>query len=131
MPLVKNFWLFVLWMALILYLSFAPLKDWPQPGIFQKLYLDKVVHFTMYALLSFLLLRSIFQQQLKHTPRYATIITSLIFSAGLGIAIEVLQPVFTMYRKFELMDMVANAVGAIAGVIVFKWLLSKEMMGQR
>lgn len=129
MLFVKHFWLFLFWMCLILYLSFVPLKDWPQPSIFQKLYIDKAVHFTMYAVLCFLLLRSIFRQQMKQPPRYATRIMAVVFSAGVGVAIEVLQPLLTDYRQFELMDMAANAIGAIAGGMIFNWMLSKGRMG--
>ncbi|MEO6168861.1 MAG: VanZ family protein, partial [Chitinophagales bacterium] len=129
MLLLKNFWLFLFWMCLILYLSFVPLQDWPQPSIFQKLHIDKAVHFTMYAVLSFLLLRSIFRQQMKRLPRYGTRVAAVIFSAGAGVAIEVFQPLLTDYRQFEWMDMMANAIGAISGGILFNWLLSKGRMG--
>ncbi|MBK6482297.1 MAG: VanZ family protein [Chitinophagaceae bacterium] len=125
MNFLKHFWIFLLWLLLILYLSFAPLKDWPQPSIFQKLYLDKAVHFTMYLLLSFLLLRSFFRQQPLQKYRYAIFAGTLAFSAGLGIAVEALQPILTQYRRFEWMDMLANAIGAIAGIVIFRWLLSR------
>ncbi|MEP7129433.1 MAG: VanZ family protein [Chitinophagales bacterium] len=129
MPLVKHYVLFLLWMMLIVYLSFTPLKSWPQPTIFQKLYIDKVVHFIMYSVLSFLLIRSIFRQQMKQLPRYESLLIAFIFSASLGVAVEFLQPMLTEYRKFEWMDMIANAAGALGGVFFFKWLLSRRKMG--
>lgn len=129
MPLLKNFGYFLLWLILILYLSFTPLKDWPQPTIFQKLYIDKVVHLIMYSVLSFLLMRSIFQQQLRQQPRYETMFAALIFSAGIGVLIEILQPIITSFRRFEWMDMAANATGALSGILLFNWLLAKGRMG--
>ncbi|MBK9730874.1 MAG: VanZ family protein [Chitinophagaceae bacterium] len=129
MTLVKQYVLFLLWLVLILYLSFTPLKSWPQPTIFQKLYIDKVVHFIMYSVLSFLLIRSMFRQQIKQLPRYEALLIAFIFSASVGVAVEFLQPMLTEYRKFEWMDMVANAAGALGGVFIFKWLLSRRKMG--
>ncbi len=129
MQSLKHFWVFLLWMCLILYLSFAPLKDWPQPSLFQKLYLDKAVHFTMYLVLSFLLVRSLFRQQNFQKHRYAIFCGTLAFSAGLGIAVEALQPILTQYRRFEWMDMIANALGAIAGIVIFRWLLLRGHEG--
>jgi len=129
MTLIKNFWLFLVWLFVILYLSFTPLTNWPQPTLFQKLYIDKVVHIFMYAALSFLLLRGFFLQQKKQHLRYALIVTSLIICAGLGVAVEFLQPVLTMYRRFEWMDMVANATGVVTGWLIFSWLLSKQWLG--
>ncbi len=131
MHFLKHFWVFLLWLLLILYLSFAPLKDWPQPSIFQKLYLDKAVHVTMYLLLSFLLLRSFFRQQPLQKYLYAIFAGTLAFSAGLGIAVEALQPILTQYRRFEWMDMIANAIGAIAGIVIFRWLLLRAQAGMK
>lgn len=122
MSIVKNFGLFICWLIIILYLSFSPLKNWPQQTIFQKLYFDKVVHITMYAVLSFLLLRSIFFYQKKQPPRFSIVVVTFICCAGMGIAIEFLQPLLTAFRKFEWLDMVANAAGAITGILLFRRL---------
>lgn len=83
----------------------------------------------MYSVLSFLLVRGFFLQQKKQPLRYALVLVSLIFCAGLGVAVEFLQPVLTMYRRFEWMDMAANATGAITGYLIFSWMLSKQWMG--
>src|SRR4030095_14201501 len=118
MAFLKHFGLFIVWLLIIFYLSFTPLTDWPQPSLFQKLYIDKVVHVFMYCLLSFFLLRGLFRQQKNDLLRYPTLAAAVAFCAMIGIAIEFLQPVLTMYRRFEWLDMVANAAGAVTG-----WLL--------
>ena len=115
-----------MWLGIIIYLSFTPLRDWPQPTIFQKLYIDKVVHITMYAILSILLLFAIWRQQKKQPLRYAQIVYVLIFTAGIGIAVEIFQPILTFYRRFEWLDMLANAGGAAAGWLIFKWIIYKR-----
>ena len=69
----------------------------------------------MYGVLSFLLMRSVFLHQQKRMPRFDTILAVLLFSAGTGVLIEILQPLLTAFRKFEWLDMVANATGSLTG----------------
>lgn len=83
----------------------------------------------MYGVLSFLLMRSVFLHQQKRMPRFDTILAVLLFSAGTGVLIEILQPLLTAFRKFEWLDMVANATGALTGIFLFRWYLTKERMG--
>jgi VanZ family protein len=111
---LRNFWLFVIWFAIILYLSFTPLTDWPKVGEFEKLYFDKLVHVAMYGILCFLLLRGLFKQNGNSKASISSIIGSVIFCSAVGIAIEFLQPILTMYRQFEIADMIADTIGAIA-----------------
>ncbi|MBA3649567.1 MAG: VanZ family protein [Chitinophagales bacterium] len=129
MRLIKNFSIFLTWLLIIFYLSFAPLRNWPQEDIFQKLYIDKLVHITMYSLLSFFLLIGFFRQQKNQPLRYRKVAGCIIFCIIVGVSIEFLQPVLTMYRKFEFMDMVANALGSIAGLYLFKSVLNKKWIG--
>ena len=129
MSLVKHFWLFLVWMGVILYLSFSPLSNWPKVTVFDKLYIDKIVHICMYSMLSFLLLRGLFRQQSNHLPRYSQLISSVLFCVTMGVTIEFLQPMLTMYRRFELFDMLANTIGAMGGYFLFSFLLKKQWLG--
>lgn len=83
----------------------------------------------MYSVLSFLLLRGIFLRQMKQMPRYQILLITFIFCTGVGVVIEFLQPVLTAYRKFEWLDMVANATGALGGIVIFRWLFSRSRFG--
>ena len=105
------------------------LTDWPKVGAFEKLYLDKLVHVAMYGMLCFLLLRAIFRQYQSGKLSASEIILSILFCAGIGIAIEFLQPVLTMYRQFEWADMVADGIGSIAGFYMFSLLLKWKLFG--
>ena len=129
MKLLKNFFWFLLWMGVILYLSFTPLTNWPKEDFFQKLYFDKLVHISMYSMLSLLLLRCIFKQQNNSYTRNSTILTAVLVCALLGAASEVLQPLLTRFRQFELLDMAANATGAVCGFFLFSFLLNRKWLG--
>ena len=129
MSLIKNFGLFVVWLGVILYLSFTPLTSWPKVTAFDKLYIDKIIHVCMYSMLSFLLLRGFFRQQSNHPPRYSLLISSVLFCAVMGATIEFLQPLLTMYRQFEWLDMIANSLGAFCGYFLFSLLMKKQWLG--
>ena len=83
----------------------------------------------MYSMLSFLLLRGSFRQQNNHMPRYSLLISSVLFCATMGATIEFLQPVLTLYRQFEWLDMIANSIGALCGYFLFSFLLKKQWLG--
>ena len=85
----------------------------------------------MYSILSMLLLRSFFLQQKRNAPSIATIILSVLFCAAMGAAIEFLQPLLTMFRQFEWMDMIANATGALTGFVLFTAFLKRHWMGMQ
>ena len=125
---LRNFWLFALWVAIILYLSFTPLTGWPKVGAFEKLYFDKLVHVAMYAILCFLLIRGIFKQTGSRAT-VASIIAAVVFCSAMGTAIEFLQPQLTLYRQFEIADIVADLIGALAGFCLFSWIRKKRWLG--
>jgi VanZ family protein len=126
--IVKNFWLFALWFAVILYLSFTPLTGWPKVNLFQKLYFDKLVHISMYALLSLFLLRSFFKIK-NDAPSHTTLFACVLFCVAAGASIEFLQPILTMYRQFEWLDMVANTIGSLVGYFLFTFFMKKQWLG--
>jgi glycopeptide antibiotics resistance protein len=125
---VKNFFPFIIWFAIIIYLSFTPLTNWPKSNIFDKLYFDKIVHISMYAILCLLLLRGICKQQNNEYPRFKIILSAILFCAAVGISIEFLQPVLTMFRRFEFLDMVANSIGVLSGFYLFRFLIRKKWL---
>ncbi len=102
-----------IWTLLLLYFSLIPARSiaslhlWSFPG------LDKVVHVVFYLLFGFLWSMSISQ----HNNRTSWI---LISGIGLGIFMEAGQYYMMNGRSFELLDILANAIGAYLGVLVYK-----------
>lgn len=126
--MIKSYLLFAIWLLIICYLSFVPLTNWPKSNLFDKLYFDKVVHIGMYAILSLLLLRGIHKQQINQAPRLGSMIIAIAFCIIVGCGIEALQPVLTRFRKFELLDMVANTIGSVSGYYFYKYLTGKSWL---
>ena len=94
-------------MALIFYLSLR--KTTPGEQLFA--HFDKVSHFFAYAFMSFLL-------HLVLEKKYA--IRNFAICFFIGSFIEYLQSL-TGYRYCEVNDLIANTLGAIFGIVLFKF----------
>lgn len=103
--------LLLLWTLVILFLSLYPF-DLNENSTRFWTHSDKVVHFGMYAVFSFLL--SI-NTKCSFQKNYTLLIT-LFFSIFYGIVIEVLQHVMNLGRSFDFLDVIANSAGALFGL---------------
>ena len=83
--------------------------DWP--------YVDKVLHFTAYALLGALFLRAFKTTRIKHHLKLIFVL-SVLFSALYGISDEIHQS-FVPYRTADYRDVLADILGSILGVYIF------------
>ncbi len=91
--------------------------------------IDKIVHFCFHFgfTISWILF---FKKELKgqHANDYKAYLISFIFSVFFGITIEILQGVLTTTRTPDVTDVLANTIGATAGVfsaIGFRKLIDK------
>lgn len=91
------------WALVILVLCMLPQSDLPSESWFGKIpYFDKLVHFGLYFVLFWTL----------HFVRPNALVTNVLICIGYGILIEILQKYLTTYRSAEVLDAVADAVGA-------------------
>jgi|SRR5690606_22026633 len=91
------------------------LSDLHTPIPLQISYVDKIVHFFFYAILSFLWGMSLlYKQQNPFFHRYFILIGCISF----GILIEMIQGTSSFNRSFEWLDIVANTFGTILGFII-------------
>lgn len=88
----------------------------------EKLYLDKLIHLFMYSVMSLLLLWGVHRMQNRQLQR-RTAWLLVACCAAIGLIIELLQPVLTLYRSYEIPDMLANVIGAALGYAVLYWRL--------
>jgi len=80
-------------------------------------HLDKVVHFIMYAVFSFIWAES-FLVQNHFKKRYLQFLFSFLFAFLYSLLMELLQS-FTKYRTADIYDAVANFWGAFFGIFIF------------
>lgn len=122
----------IIWILLVLYLCTLPGKDIPRISFFDKLPIDKLVHFAMFGCTVLLLCIGYYRQK-KHISRLTLFLITL-FAAFYGLAIEFIQKYFTVSRSFDMNDVAADTLGAIAGVWAFKlirrWWLREKVNGK-
>lgn len=101
--------------CLIMYVSLLPKLELPDAPVMQA---DKLVHFSMYALLSVVLFKGFFNKKL-----HIAVGIACILSFFYGFIVECSQYYFSSTRMFDVFDIFANGTGAIfAYVIVNKYL---------
>ena len=99
----------------------AGLLDWMHFS-----HLDKIGHFGLYFILCITLLFGFYKFSTSDdSPIRSQIIIAVLISILYGIGIEILQASCFETRQFELLDILANSIGAIVGAFVFKKLLIK------
>ncbi len=88
-------------------------------------FLDKLLHFGAYAVLAILFYRAYETLPLKNSRNLLILIS--IFSTTLyGISDEIHQ-YFVPFRHADMMDVVANTIGSICGVLFYdRWKMRKK-----
>lgn len=101
--------------AVIATLSLLPDSSLPHGSIFAFRFIDKVVHFSMYAAFGF---TALLESRCKaECARYHLILLMIIFF--ISVTIEVLQATLIPSREAEWFDLLANALGLVSGYIAY------------
>tara|TARA_Y100000589_G_scaffold321098_1_gene351877 strand:- start:83943 stop:84269 length:327 start_codon:yes stop_codon:yes gene_type:complete len=88
---------------------------------------DKLVHISMYAMLAFSVLLAYRRYYFRLNKRTKILINTFIFSAAYGVLMEYAQKYVFINRSFELMDIVANSIGAILGIFFYRYLVGRKI----
>ncbi len=106
----------IVWLVVILIVSGFPGDKVPEVPIWQ---FDKLVHSVVYAILSITLLLA-FQKPKNRLKTFAFIILFGIFYGGI---MEILQHYIFINRSGNWYDFIANAIGAILGILMFPFVM--------
>lgn len=115
--LIRKYRWSLVWTTLILILSLLPKRSFPDVPISIP-YLDKAVHFSLYFILMVL-----FTWETEKENLNALVINALIVSLVLSFCTELGQKYFLAGRSFEILDIVANIIGSIIGVLFYRIFL--------
>lgn len=111
------YWLPVLLYCLLIFIQ----SSYPSPENIPSLpYIDKVIHFAVYAILGILFFMAFRTQRFKENINMV-IILSILSSSLYGMSDEVHQ-YFVPHRDADLMDFLADVAGSICGVYVIKYI---------
>lgn len=118
-----NFWIYqgpaFAWALLIFILSSIPGDNLPQMDFRFE---DKFEHFFAYAGIGFLFARAFFYQSRLPGLREKYVLATLIAGILFGVSDE-LHQYFVPGRVTDLYDLIADAIGVVMGVLLFRALL--------
>ena len=126
--LKKHFYtiLFISWVVFITLLSLFSFSVLETKNRIEILYFDKIVHFIFYTV--FVVLGSLFLKEKKkesfqlNISIFFTLCTAIVY----GLIIEILQYLLPFDRTAEILDVLANTIGAIFGGLLIKKYLSLD-----
>jgi len=110
---VKKIAITFITLAYMTLITIISLSNFDSASKFQFPHMDKLIHCLIYFIFYLLVFNTTKVYKLKKS-----LIISIIFSVGFGILIEVCQPIFTLNRQFEVLDILANAAGVFLMVIL-------------
>ncbi len=93
------------------------------------LHFDKFIHLSVYFLLSCILIFELFKNTKINIKSIS--IAIIIFVMLYGGLIEILQGVFTETRKADFIDFIANTIGSIIAVILFRTPIILSLLHRR
>jgi glycopeptide antibiotics resistance protein len=87
---------------------------------------DKIIHALIHGVLSFIWLCYWFSTDKYHiSNKIVLVVLGVCFLYGL--AIEVSQHLFTLSRQFDALDILANSIGSLIGLLTFKIFIRKKI----
>jgi hypothetical protein len=109
----------LIWTIIVIGLSVFPGKEIPTaPFYFEGI--DKVVHFGLYLMLIFFWVAGMKRQNISPSTRNNAFYIAVFGGFLLGLGLETVQHFFIKNRYFEGLDLIANGIGCIFGLFLFK-----------
>lgn len=113
----SGYWLAIVWVILIFILLVMPARDIPSSTFLSRIHFDKVVHFSLFGILvAFWTIPYADRHSQSRNTRFFVLVCLAACAYGAGM--EVVQLEFTTDRDYENMDIVADSLGAVCGMIV-------------
>ena len=108
------------WALFILVLCGMPGKSIPHNSFLDLLQVDKLIHAAIFFIFSYLLLNWVTRYPGDWCLSRWTIIAVMVFSISYGGLMEVMQATMFEDRSADLIDFIANSIGAVSGALLFK-----------
>ncbi|RIJ43251.1 VanZ family protein [Pontibacter oryzae] len=102
--------------------TLLPSTSLPAVSVWELFSFDSFAHAFMFCVLSFLMIVGMSKQFTFPRLRHYAVRGSLLASTMFGIAIELLQHFFIYGRQGDIIDVLANTIGCLFGIVLFKWI---------
>lgn len=113
----------IFWLLLILFFSLMPGREIPDAG---PEGIDKIIHGFMYAVLALLFTIALYKQFIFSYRRYKIKFYAVALAFAYGLSMEIFQRFLCSSRSFEVLDVLANGVGCLLGVLIFNLVYQKN-----
>jgi len=111
----------ILWGALIFGLSATPGRHMPDLSFWNLFQPDKVGHFVVYAVLVGAILWGFHRLHQGEKIPSNIVIMVVLFAILYGISIEFMQSHFFSGRNFDVLDILANIIGCLTGLLSWRF----------
>jgi VanZ family protein len=117
---------FVSWLVFISFSSLFSFSGMVKTSRFNIPHADKVVHFVFYFVLAFLGVLATKQSVKGNANSHNVLLYTFLFASFYGILMEFFQYYFTQNRQGDILDVLANTLGAMVGIFGVRWYLKKR-----
>lgn len=102
--------------------TLLPSSSMPSLSIWELFSFDSFAHAFLFMVLTFLMIIGLTKQFTYVKLRHYAIRASLFICTMFGIMIELLQHFFIYGRQGDIIDVLANTLGCLIGIVAFKWI---------
>jgi len=117
----------ILWFIVSVVLLTLPGKDLPHEDLFDIPYFDKYIHFTMFLMLTALFCYPFINLTTDNFTIKSWFVRITILVIVYGILMEFVQKFMSVGRSFDLVDIVFDALGSVAGWAIISWIYVKKI----
>jgi VanZ family protein len=114
---LKKFTPGIIWFVVVLVLIWLPGKDLPESEFLFKIDFDKFVHVGMFGLLTLLFCWPFYKTDVPRQKLIRYFIIIALLASAFGYGCELIQKYWAEGRSYDLMDWIADSVGALAAYI--------------
>ena len=129
-PLLKYNLPALLWATVILFLTLLPAYSLPEVPAWELISFATASHAAVFFVLALLLCFGLTKQttygNLRRHSSWVTLVVSVLF----GVLIEFLQTIMGLGRQGDIMDVVSNTIGTVAGIAVFSLAYRQFLPGR-
>lgn len=112
----------MMWAAVILLTTLLPSSSMPAVSVWELFSFDSFAHAFLFSVLTFLMIVGLAKQFTLPRLRHYAVRYSLFLSTMFGISIELMQHYFITGRQGDIIDVLANTIGCLLGIVLFKWI---------
>jgi VanZ family protein len=120
MRTILSFWKPIVWAMVVLFLSLLSGNVVNEASLMQIPHIDKVAHFGMYFVFTFLLIWDFSRYKEKNMSWKKIIFYSILIAVAFGGSMELFQEIHTLHRSTDIKDFIANSAGACTAAVVFR-----------